>query len=97
MDIEIHQLRYRELIREADHYRLAREAIKTKPPSQVAATSKRRPSRLCVLNRHRRSPWKKRRVIETASPPQEWLSTSQSRRWNATHMSVGVTNAASSE
>ncbi|MDT0454267.1 hypothetical protein RM550_00755 [Streptomyces sp. DSM 41527] len=33
MNIEIHQLRYRELLREADHYRVAREAGKTDPPA----------------------------------------------------------------
>ncbi|MFI2188547.1 hypothetical protein [Streptomyces sioyaensis] len=71
MDIEIHQLRHRELMREADHYRLAREAMKTKPTSQVAAPSKRRPSRLTALNRLCGTPRKKRRVIENASPPHQ--------------------------
>ncbi|MFE3881634.1 hypothetical protein ACFXPQ_01680 [Streptomyces lydicus] len=32
MNTEIHQLRYRELLREADHYRLALMARKTAPP-----------------------------------------------------------------
>ncbi|MFI1499872.1 hypothetical protein [Streptomyces platensis] len=70
MDIEIHQLRHRELMREADHYRLAREAMKTKPAS-VAAPGKRRPSRLAALNRLCETPWKKRRVIEKASTPHQ--------------------------
>ncbi|PBC86153.1 hypothetical protein SAMN05428945_6315 [Streptomyces sp. 2224.1] len=36
MNIEIHQLRHRELLREADHYRLARAARKTDPPAARA-------------------------------------------------------------
>ncbi|MCZ1006394.1 hypothetical protein [Streptomyces lydicus] len=32
MNTEIHLLRYRELLREADHYRLALMARKTEPP-----------------------------------------------------------------
>ncbi|MFF2807944.1 hypothetical protein ACFVT2_12250 [Streptomyces sp. NPDC058000] len=67
MGIEIHQLRHRELMRQADHHRLAHEAMKSKPASQVAAPGKHRPSRLAALNRLCGSPWKKRRVIEDAS------------------------------
>ncbi|MFD0169248.1 hypothetical protein ACFVJH_34750 [Streptomyces decoyicus] len=70
MDIEIHQLRHRELMREADHYRLARGAMKTKPAS-VAAPGKRRRSRLAALNRLCETLWKKRRVIENASTPHQ--------------------------
>ncbi|WP_157878957.1 hypothetical protein [Streptomyces sp. CT34] len=71
MDTEIHQLRHRELIREADRYRLAREAMKTEPASQAAAPGKSRPSRLAALNRLCGTPWRKRRVIGNASTPHQ--------------------------
>ncbi|QHC22855.1 hypothetical protein [Streptomyces sp. GS7] len=45
MGIEIHRLRYRELLRAADHYRLAPEAMKSKSAPQAATTRMRRPRR----------------------------------------------------
>ncbi|MFF8785737.1 hypothetical protein [Streptomyces sp. NPDC015125] len=68
MNIEIHQLRLRELIRDADHYRLALGARKSEPASRAVTTGKRRPIRLRFPAQRRGSPRKKRRMVEDLAP-----------------------------
>lgn len=68
MNIEIHPLRYRELLREADHYRLAVEARKTEPAFRATTIGKRRSIRLRLPARRRGSPRKKRRAGSAGKP-----------------------------
>ncbi len=71
MNIESHQLRFRELLREADHYRLAPKVRKTEPASQNATAGACRPFRLRLLPRRWGSPRQKRRMHPSgpATPP----------------------------
>jgi len=54
MHFDSHQIRAQELIREADEYRLARQARRTKPSPRTMTVSTSRPTPLRLLARLRR-------------------------------------------